>query len=402
MSNYVVDRIPKEGDYHPRPPGEEESWESIVTLARLDEWYATEDEESSSSEGEEEDFIERWDQLEDALEKRRHHLQMVTESLNKSLKRQIWDRELQIANQKRQQLMEKEVRRLDRADVKERLKKAGWDIEKIGTEEGPKTCFRRFSDWILYEVNTFLPAILGVFLHSIAMGGFFEVVETLLQKLLSTVTVAFRSESTFVQSLVYVPALAIGLLALRSTGYLYWWLNDRDLDCLKIDYHNRLRLGFQGARFIHRVRSNLLVRMSVYMISYNLCYITANDLYAKLPYVWGEPISSRLVNLPSASAWLTSAEFSCLLPCNEEISRRDLINEMILSADFDYTAETLSADGHERYWLNYVYRHDYLPSKEKTEQMVSTWYGTLLQIALVFTSSLILMRLYGFVFWRTY
>jgi hypothetical protein len=413
MDGAIVDRTPGSSspDYHPRPPQpegaeEEQSWESVITLPRLPEWYEDEDDGLD----EDKDFLERWDNLEDLLERRRKHLERVLSKkrrlLNSSFQRQIRDRENQVANRKRLQLLEKEAKRVDRVEINERLKKAGWTVDESSMKlTNHKPWRQRWLDWLIYEVNMFLPALGGLFLHSVLMGGFFEIVQCMFQKVYSFTTLELQSDTAATRLIVIVQLLMIGIVALRYTGYLYWWLNDRDYDCLKFDYHNRLRLGDRDAQRIHRVRSHWLVRMIVYMLSYNLIFLMVNEIYYILPYVWGEHMSQRLTDLPSATSSLDHAlstdGFACLLPCHQEMERRDAIDEMLLAADFEYTQEVLSWNSHVRYWLSYVYRHDFV-SSSKSEQIAKTWVGDLLHLTLIISVCVALMRWYGFVFWITY
>ena len=160
---------------------------------------------------------------------------------------------------------------------------------------------------------------------------------------------------------------------------LYWWLNDADYDCLKFDFHNRLRLLHFNShskdlwtRLLYAVHYYDTVRWLVYSFGYNFCYQVAQEILEYGEYFWNQS-ETALRYLPSNTFDVNlfqtledamddeqphiASVFLCERTCQDEIDRREAAYEEMMSADQEYTERVLAATSYTTYWASWV-RHD--------------------------------------------
>ena len=73
-------------------------------------------------------------------------------------------------------------------------------------------------------------------------------------------------------------------MLIRFSGYLYWWLNDVDYWAMKLELHNRYRLGYWDARLMVWIKQRPVLRAVLYFVGYHLCYKVVFDVYESMYY----------------------------------------------------------------------------------------------------------------------
>ena len=119
----------------------------------------------------------------------------------------------------------------------------------------------------------------------------------------------------------------VGVLLLRLSSDIFWWLSDRNYDCIKFDLHNRLRLGRGDARLLVTVRERPLVRVTFFMTGFSLCYLATMVLlwqYGKQPLDQKDELLRQLPSLtldrpPRQTLALISY---CSQTCQNEMERQ--------------------------------------------------------------------------------
>lgn len=369
------------------------SWDSIISEPRTPEWYSNSNEDEKEKENltkEERTFLEGWDALERKLKQRMDHLRHISRHQSKAFRDVLVRRELAAATKRRQ-------------DFVRRYAGSSFSDTKSKTTFSWSNWYQEMVDFIVFEWHTTVRAVAGLFLHSVGMGGFYFLVEILIQK--TTTFLALYMNLTFFLKQPFASAavlFVIGAAVTRCSGYLYWWLNDTVHDYLKFDYHNRLRLGFPGAAILNAARSNLVGRALVYLIGYNICFQVADTSYGLVSQYMVPSASPILERLPSHhivyDPYWNDDRFVCDRTCAEETAAREAFAEALWEDDFSFTKTHLSMDAHYTYWMSWVNQDDaFSYSVVVTEY---TWmYGFILSIVWVVVC-VALLRLYGFVFWK--
>jgi hypothetical protein len=174
-------------------------------------------------------------------------------------------------------------------------------------------------------MNSTIPAVFSVMVHCIAHNGIYDGLNAIFDMIKREVTRA--SESPRIELTFFIVTLFLGVLMLRLTGDLFWWLNDRDYDCLKFDYHNRLRLEYRDAKIMSWVRTRDLLRVTLYMVGYHFCYASASVIHFYVSYLFDQK-EALLSELPSVKygeegVCLTERDESfCSHTCQEEVDRQ--------------------------------------------------------------------------------
>lgn len=374
---------------------EEDDDDSILTTGRTDAWY-----EYNSDNDDDENYPTAWIALQRQLDARSA---VLTAALTRqpSLATQIRQRERLARCVREIKLLQEAIEEEDEDDENntERLYAllAAVQERQAQLQSRAPTLFQRVAETVLYETNTFGKAALCLLLHSVAMESFFDTVKAMFDVLYSQLVVLLGTESSRFQYFLYGIVLVLGLVLIRSTGYLSWWLKDHDYDLLKMDYHNRLRLGFGEARFISSVRRKALLCLVTYMIGYNLVFNVAVYLHGQLDGMLDQP--SLFDNLPSNLYPFSDDGFICDRTCSEGMKMQQAHEARLIQADHHYTKQTLSTSSHDMYWWNYVHSTDYLGPDENTAHTETT---ELLHSVYVFAVCLLLLSFYGFYFWRTF
>jgi len=428
-------RIPEDDD------DDDDDWSSLLSEGRTDEWYYEDDDYSCSLSESEQDFWAQWDALERQLAARWRSLDKLVDTAeaeggrgkNPNYVHQMRVREMEAAHVKREELLLQHVAGLSPnrdATADGNSAKAHGNIQgktpKTATpleDQNIRTWLQRVSEFVLFERTSTIPAIFTLLLHNVAVICIFDLVDTFVDEAKKLWMSKLNSpspqqeEQWWVESLFYGVVFATGCTLMRSTGDLFWWLNDREYDCVKFDYHNTIRLRcYHGARIIHAVRHYLVVRCLVYTIGYTLCYLVAQQIFDLGEDLWNQR-ESLLRYLPSNTFNVDlfqtldavqedeepdiSTTFLCERTCQEEMDRRSDAFEEMLSADQEYTERVLAASSYSAFWEAWVESRAVYMGVDEAPPVFSPAVDLLYYIVF-FLFFVGLLRWYGFVFWDRY
>ena len=238
------------------------------------------------------------------------------------------------------------------------------------------------------------------------MTGIYEGFSAISHSIILPINTWMKSESMWVELPVNSILFLFGVVLMKSTGDLFWWLSESDYDIAKFDFHNRLRLKDPGAQTMYKFRQHPVWRCVFTMIGYPICYLATLAIYAHIPSLWGPPRQLDLDDLlPSnrldlATYGLNETTFVCLNTCQEELDRLNMAQYEILKADYAYTSSTLPSNKHTVFWRNWVYSADTVDSSVPLLEGNVEWHE-ILHCLTVFVICLAILRLYGFVLWNT-
>ena len=382
------------------------SWDSIISEARDVQWY---EDTAAATAGaltqEEESFLKEWDSLEQELEKRMNRLNELMQGKNERFRDVLRRRELNAATKRRQAFVKSHANGFS-SGAPFNTENDSDAITMRQDRNGTRSRWQQTAyDFIIFEWYTTVPAFAGLFLHSIAMGGFYFIVQSLIQKLVFFLARKTHLTFLFTQPLyAYVFIFVVGAAVTRCSGYLYWWLKDDVHDCLKFDYHNRLRLNFPGARILHAARRNLISRLLFYIIGYNICFQMAEHMYALVSQRYFESPVHALRNLPSKvityDPYRNDPTFVCDRSCDAERQSRQTFAAALLEDDFTFTQTYVSPTAHGNHWAKWIEAMDSL-SYDEVEVTEQSW-ATCVLVSMAFTVLCVAsLRWYGFVFWKT-
>jgi hypothetical protein len=140
----------------------------------------------------------------------------------------------------------------------------------------------RIYDAAMFEWYTTVPGIVSCGLHCLAHASLYDVIEIAFNEFRKYAERKITCFSAHTLSLFVT--LVFGVALVRSSGYLYWWLNVSDYNCIKFDYHNRLRLNHWDARYLLWIKRRPILQASMFITGYHLCYKVFYHLYEKLYY----------------------------------------------------------------------------------------------------------------------
>jgi hypothetical protein len=389
---------------------------SSVFSAPFVPFEGVDDDHDSSFEEEVESFHAQLEELERELRVRLDLIETVPSPLRPSLLRQqLWSSRLQ-----RDALVRSSS---NAASVAEKTLNGS----KIPASADPTLhpWYRRLYEDALFECYTFLPAALSVFCHCAAMIAIYDLLLELLrgkllyflQRQVSFVSTAFV-ESGYVDAVFYLGILCVGLTLLHSSGYLYWWLSQRDFFLLKFDAHNRR--GDFDIRIIQWVRQSPMRRLVLYMIGYFMVYMVSDTIlscafpyfsqqHRLLPYAPSQTFRMDLYENAASAATLTPA-FACQRSCSEEIDRRQNAFNELLHIEREYTKRALDKSSYNVYWHIWVYSwgnvYDLDTGEYSMVDLDSTplfdFTGEIFFAVFFFILGVAVLRWYGFVFWEKY
>jgi hypothetical protein len=341
-------------------------------------------------------FVQKWDKLEKELTARQAHLDIIAVGKNPALIRQIRDRELQAAMHKREQLLLEQlaavvegnksstvvVHASDTNPKNGRSKRIHADTITATSSSSVQHCqmssssppparslqlWQRMYDAMVFEVYSTGRATFALALHCMALAGIVELVGEMVRCFLGVVRQRFAFTSEWIDIALYIFVFAVGVALVRWTGYLYWWLGDQEYDCLKFDYHNRIRLGYSNARIMWAVRQSPVLRFWLFMVGYYLVYTTSHALMSYV-YRWCGQQARLNQFLPSATflrhefQTLSAAEreidlslqFVCSRTCQQEMDRQSAAHSELHRIERDYTLRVLSKDSYYVYWSQWA------------------------------------------------
>jgi hypothetical protein len=346
-----------------------------------DDSVVVEDHEGDDSDNDVADaFVQKWDKLEKELTARQAHLDIIAVGKSPALIRQIRDRELQAAMHKREELLLEQLSAENKscavfhssgtgANNKQAKRQADTNTATSVHETPRPALLRRFYDAVLFEVHSTGRATFALAFHCMALAGIVELVGELVRCFLVGARRRFVSTSEWIDICLYLLVFGVGITLVRWTGYLYWWLGDEEYDCLKFDYHNRIRLGshYANARVMWAVRQSPVLRFWLFMVGYYMVYTPTHALMWYV-YRWcGQqarlnqflPSATFLVNefqtLQAAESEVDlSLQFVCTRTCQQEMDRQSAAHSELHRIERDYTLRVLSKDSYYVYWSQWA------------------------------------------------
>jgi hypothetical protein len=276
-----------------------------------------------------ESLQEKWELLERQFQKRERLLNRISKGKNKTFVRQILEREHLVRRQAFDALLLAEVGdEAEKKDLCKRLEEEkGSALESHLLEKSPRRSFsHRFYDYLIFEMNSVVPAVFSLVIHSIVHISIYDGLNSCL--LAVKKMVAKSGESPEIDSYLFGTAFFLGFILIRFTGDLYWWLSDKDYDLVKFDFHNRRRLGYWDARILSTVRVRKILRVSMYVIGYNLCYLATSEFQFTMERFFDQR-KEIIENLPSVKFQIDQGiclaareESFCARSCQDEIRRQ--------------------------------------------------------------------------------
>lgn len=313
-------------------------------------------------------------------------------------------------------------------------------------------------DDFIFEVHTALPAMFSMIVHTLAHHGIFEGVAVVLHELKKPLyqqthrwwPLSLPPFLTNSIDVLHFLLFLMGFLFIRLSGYLYWWLSDRDYDCVKFDYHNRrvlleascssLSCGLQSQVLQQQQRrrqrnyfyvSCLLwikrhdaIRATLFTLGYVLVYISTGHFYFQVVYHWFDQRSSLLHELPSrrrgqeqpaVCCWneygeSQSSPFSmvCHAPMEQPTDKTALSSSSPLSwqqADVAYTWCFLTADSYATYWSERVEAGTFQYGNTNADDDGAPLLSPSVSFAICLMTiiwTIAVLKAYGFVFWLKY
>jgi len=149
------------------------------------------------------------------------------------------------------------------------------EVRKVAETEADIPC----ASLLLLERHTALPAMACLVLHCLAHVALYDAVEIVAEE--------FRKLClwwAYPNALCLLGQFLAGVACMRASGYLYWWLNGTDYQCIKLDLHNRLRLGHVEARLLHWIKQRPALRAALCIVGYHLVYKVVLQVYELVYY----------------------------------------------------------------------------------------------------------------------
>lgn len=239
-------------------------------------------------------FEERWEKLREKFDRRHELLEILSEKTSGSFMRQLRQREERVRLKSFQRL-------LDELENETERRQYIPDLLAYRRLDPPRTprWNERFRDTCVFEWHTSIPAIYCLIVHSIAHNALFEGLNAFLDALKPRLASWTMSGGEPISDRWFFGVVfVVGLLCLRLTGDLYWWLPDYDYDIVRYDFQNRLRIGPSFVNVTGWIRKYSILRVAIFMVGHHLCYVSAGVFVDYLQRVTDQK-ASILEHLPS-------------------------------------------------------------------------------------------------------
>ena len=275
---------------------------------------------------------EKWEDLARKFAVREGLLERISRGKSRDFVRQLRQREQAVRHQTFSRLIQTEARNEDqKKHFQQRLDDEIFQSFSKGHagDRDPKSFSRRCYDWCVFELNSSVPAMFSLFVHNVVHITFLDAITSV-----SDLVRRGLSDCSFFQGpKLDVAFFCFGILLMRTTGDLFWWLSDQDYDCVKFDMHNRLLLRCWDASVLSAVRARDVLRVALFMTGFYVVYTSTLVLltYMQRPF---DQTSEILENMPSANleapkqALLVSF---CSNTCQDEIERQGALTRWCLS-----------------------------------------------------------------------
>jgi hypothetical protein len=267
---------------------------------------------------------DRWEHLRRNFIKRDMLLARLTSSKSTAFRRQLMQRERIVRQRAVERLLTKCSNERQRNEMEKEIAET-YKFRNLLAEEEDTTSSSPIQSWAnldawTFEMNSSVPAVLALLIHTAAHSGIDGSVGFLTEELAQWMSLSWRTKQTL--------TLMVGLLLMRLTGDLYWWARDPIYDTVKFDYHNRKSLGYRDAWYISKIRTKKALRATLFMIGFYLTYGVATNVFLSLYRSFLDERSSILGKLPSFNyrnhvgvCPAANDESFCSNSCQNEIQR---------------------------------------------------------------------------------
>lgn len=268
-----------------------------------------------------ETLLDRWVRSERHFDKRERLLRRICIGKSKAFLRQIRERELLVRHQAFDSLLLADDTELKSVPTRLGHKR----VFAEGDHQKPLSYSRCFGNWVIFELNSIVPAVFSLIVHSIVhiciYDGLHACVDFVRRNVTNTTGVRPLIDLCVTGTIFFV-----GVLLIRSTGDLYWWASDQHYDVIKIDFRNRLRLSYWDARVISIVRARDFLRITMFTVGYHFCYSSTSQFHFSMERYFDRS-EHVTTNLPSTQfneehgmCLARRDESFCAQTCQEEIA----------------------------------------------------------------------------------
>lgn len=254
------------------------------------------------------------------------------------------------------------------------------------------SCASMAREFLIYELSTTIPAALSFVAQTLTEYASYEITSILVWLARRHI----RSDSDKYQDGLMTLIFVVGLVLMRFSGSLYWWLSDRDYGCVKFEMHNRLRLGMWDARALHWARRRSWARCFLFVFGYYLCFAGVLHFVYRFYLLWDE--SDRLMRRLPSSAYDGDVCMADLdrFSCEAELQRREKHFDSLEEKDREHVYWFWSDRSYDFYWVEGAEGIGYYGYP------LLSWNRELLLLIATLAVSLSGLTWYGFIFWNKY
>jgi hypothetical protein len=269
---------------------------------------------------------DRWEHLRQNFIKRDILLARLTSSKSTAFRRQLIQRERIVRQRAVEHLLVTKCSNEKQRNELEKEILESYKFENLLTENETTTSTSPILSWVTFdawtfEMNSSVPAVLALLIHTSAHSGIDGSIGVLAEKMAQWMHFSWWTKQTV--------TLLVGLVLLRSTGDVFWWARDPIYDTVKFDYHNRQSLRYRDARWMSKIRTKTALRVTMFMIGFYLTYGAATSFFLLWHRYLLDERSSILEKLPSVNyrnhlgvCPAASNESFCSNSCQYEIQRQ--------------------------------------------------------------------------------
>jgi hypothetical protein len=285
----------------------------------------------------------KWNRYQRQFAKRELLLQRISVGKSRAFVRQVRERERLVQRQVLESLLGEVVVQVcekdqDAAAIAREIQEALDNLEAavLASSHRRKRSWsvlvQKGCDFVVFELNSLLPSVMALLVHTVALFSIYDGLDTGMEMVKQYALSLHWLDRQWMDLAFVTFSLALGVVLLRCTGDLYWWLSDPDYDLIKFDFHNRRQLRFWDARILAVVRVRHAVRAVLFLVGYHYCYKSMTHLlFWTLRFF--DQSAEILAALPSnvfrnnhGMCLLERNESFCSHSCQREIARRGTLS----------------------------------------------------------------------------
>lgn len=254
-------------------------------------------------------------------------------------------------------------------------------------------------DTAVWEWHSTLPAVVSFVWHTLAHIGIYETLYAVVNLVQYKIHSGTSNTPT---DILYGAIFVMGMIGIRWSGSLYWWLADDRHNAVKFELHNRLRLRFNDALILQWMNQHAVIQCTAYMVGYCLCYMAVQYAHYRLGQVlWQHHRDVLLQQLPKrVLATAVCYEDSVLLGDTCLVDGDGYYNydePSFGTANDGFVWLPLSYHSYYAHWMQQI-----VDRSADSPSLLSPNVELVLYPATVIVSLLILTKGCGFVFWKKY